>query len=141
MPGLIEQRSRLRGEPPPADLVVLVRGGRDSIDKLRRHVMRTARAWSLDSAPLFGISVFAVTDRTLETLLADRFASFRHVHLTGAGRVREAGFELLPTGLAPHFTVRLAGAGEPELRRLLAVLGPARDNPQYGRPGTWREEV
>jgi hypothetical protein len=27
---------------------VVVRGGRDSIDKLRRHARRTARAWALD---------------------------------------------------------------------------------------------
>jgi hypothetical protein len=30
--------------------------------------------------------------------------------MTAAGRVREAGFELLATGLAPHFTVRLPRA-------------------------------
>ena len=137
----IEQRARLRREDPLTELVVLVRGGRDTIDKLARHAARTARAWSLDGQPLFGISVFAVLDRSVDALLQDRFASFRTVHMTSAGQLRAAGFELLPTGLSPHFTIRLPRTGdEGELAALLAVLGPARDNAHYGRFGTWREE-
>ncbi len=117
---------------PPADAVVVVRGGSDTVDKLRRHALRTARAWALDASPLFGISVFAVVDRPLDDLLRDRFTTFRRVHLTSVGTLSGAGFDLLPTGLAPHFTVRLDGAEDGELQRLLAVLGPARDNNQYG---------
>lgn len=132
MAGRIEQRERLRVDAPPADAVVVVRGGSDTIDKLRRHALRTARAWALDGSPLFGISVFAVVDRPLDVLLRDRFSTFRRVHLTTAGTLRGAGFGLLPTGLVPHFTVRLDGTEEDELQRLLAVLGPARDNHQYG---------
>jgi hypothetical protein len=48
----------LRAEEPPAGTTVVVRGGRDTPDKLRSHVQRTARAWSLDGQPLLGISVF-----------------------------------------------------------------------------------
>lgn len=110
-----------------------MRGGSDTIDKLRRHAIRTARAWALDNSPLVGISVFAVVDRPLDALLRDRFTTFRRVHLTSAGTLRGAGFDLLPTGLAPHFTVQLDGTEDDELRRLLAVLGPARDNHQYGK--------
>ena len=111
------------------------------MDKLRRHALRTARAWALDGQPLFGISVFAVVDRPLEVLLRERFASFRTVHMTTVARLRAAGFELLATGLRPHFTIGLRGADEDELRELLAVLGPARDNAHYGQSATWREEV
>jgi hypothetical protein len=111
----------------------VVRGGRDTPDKLRKHADRTARAWSLDGAPLHGISVFAVLDRPLERLLAARFASFRTVHLCTAGQLRAAGFELVATGRRPHFTVRLPTAGDDELGALLAVLGPARDNREYGK--------
>lgn len=132
MQGRIEQRERLRDEAPPADAVVVVRGGSDTIDKLRRHALRTARAWALDDSPLFGISVFAVVERPLDALLRDRFSTFRRVHLTSAGTLRGAGFELLPTGLVPHFTVRLTGTEDDELQRLLVVLGLARDNHQYG---------
>jgi len=94
---LIEQRDRLRLEEAPAEVVVVVvRGGRDSIDKLGRHALRTARAWPLDGVPLLGISVFAVVDRPLETLLRERFATFRTVHLTTVGPWPHSGrFALL----------------------------------------------
>lgn len=129
----IEQRDRLRPEQPPDDVVVVVRGGTGTLDKLRRHALRTARAWDLDGAPLHGISVFAVLDQSLDELLRARFTTFRAVHLTTAGALRDAGFELLTTGLRPHLTVRLIDANDVELQRLLALLGPARHNQQYGR--------
>lgn len=134
-----EQRSLLRGHQPPADTTVIVRGGRDTFDKLRHHASRTARAWSLDGQPLLGVSVFAVLDLPLDQLLAARFATFRMVHLPTAGDLASAGFQLLATGLRPHFTVRLQRADDDELRLLLAALGEARDNPQYGQHAIWRE--
>jgi hypothetical protein len=137
----IEQRFRLRAEELPADATVLVRGGRDTPDKLRTHAQRTARAWSLEGRPLLGISVFAVLDMPLDELLSRRFATFRTIHLLTVGRLREHGFELLPTGQRPHYTVRLQQAGELELKRLLDALGAARPNPQYARSTLiWRGE-
>ncbi len=68
--GRIEQRLRLRAEPPLPEAAVLVRGGPDTPDKLARHARRTARAWSLDGQPLLGISVFAVLDIPLDELLS-----------------------------------------------------------------------
>lgn len=118
----------------------MVRGGRDSVEKLRRHAQRTARAWSLDGRPLLGISVFAVAGIGLEDLLARRFASFRTIYLPAAGRLAVAGVALLAAGQRPHFTLRLRRADDPELAELLAALGAAQRNPQYGRSGIWREE-
>ena len=77
--GRIEQRALLRKEKEPPSTTVLVRGGVDTRDKLRRHAKRTARAWSLDGKPLLGISVFAALGSSLEDLLRRRFASFRMV--------------------------------------------------------------
>jgi hypothetical protein len=119
---------------------MVVRGGRDTADKLRGHAHRTARAWSLDGRPLLGISVFAVLGMSLDELLQRRFASFRMVYLPTVGQLDEHGFELLATGQRPHYTVRLRRADDPELQMLLAALGPARPNPQYARTGIWREE-
>jgi len=135
----IEQRTRLRNEQPPADATLLVRGGPDTVDKLRRHAERTARAWALDGRPLHGISVFAVLDMPLDDLLRRRFTSFRTVYLPTAGRLAECQFELLPTGQRPHFTVRLQRADDSELDRLLAALGAAQPNSQYARGMIWRE--
>ncbi len=93
----IEQRPLLRAEPLPADVTVVVRGGRDTADKLLSHAPRTARAWSLDAHPLPGISVFAVLDLPVDILLRERFATFRTVYLPTVAGLLGAGFELLPT--------------------------------------------
>jgi hypothetical protein len=127
----IEQRPRLRAEQPPAATTLVVRGGRDTPDKLRSHVQRTARAWSLDGQPLLGISVFAVLGEPLDDLLRRRFATFRTIYLPTAGRLAEHGFELLPTAQRPHFTVRLRRADDQELARLLEALGAPQPNPAY----------
>jgi hypothetical protein len=62
------------------------------------------------------------------------------VYLPTAGQLGGHGFELLATGQAPHYTVWLRRADNQELGELLAALGPARANPQYGRSTIWREE-
>ena len=124
MPGeRIEQRLRLRAGELPADATLVVRGGRDTPEKLGIHAWRTARAWSLDGRPLLGISVFAVLDMPLAELLSRRFATFRTIHLPTAGRLRERGFDLLPTGQRPHHTVCLQSADDLELKRPLDALG------------------
>jgi hypothetical protein len=138
--GRIEQRLRLRAESPLSEAAVLVRGGPDTQDKLARHARRTARAWSLDGQPLLGISVFAVLDIPLDELLSARFATYRMIHMPAAARLRDRGFELLPTGLRPHYTVRLRQADTIELDELLAALGPPVANVQYARSTIWREE-
>jgi hypothetical protein len=135
----IEQRPRLRADQPPAGTTLVIRGGRDTPGKLRSHAQRTARAWSLDGQPLLGISVFAVLDLPLEEFLRRRFATFRTIYLPTAGRLTECGFELLPTGLSPHFTVRLRRADDQELGQLFVALGPVHPNPQYARSAIWRE--
>jgi hypothetical protein len=127
----IEQRSLLRDEQAPADATIVVRGGSDTRDKLRRHIGRTARAWSLDGQPLLGISVFAVLDMPLEELLRQRFANFRSIYLLTVAGLSRYGFKLLATGQRPHFTIRLDQASDDELDRLLAALGDARPNPEY----------
>jgi len=138
--GRVKQSALLRSEQPPADTTLVVRGGRDTVDKLRGHAERPARAWSLDGQPLLGISVFAVLGIPLEVLPRRRFASFRTIYLPAAGERGKHGFELLATAQRPHFTVRMKRADERELEKLLAALGPARPNPQYARTDVWRVE-
>jgi len=112
-------------------MTLVVRGGRDTPDKLRGHVSGTAHAWSLDGQPLLGISVFAVLGEPLDDLLRRRFATFSTIYLPTAGRLAEHGFELLPTAQRPHFTVRLHRADDQELVHL---LGAAQPNPTH--PGS-----
>lgn len=130
----------MRAEPPLLGATGLVRGGPDTREKLARHARRTARAWSLDGQPLLGISVFAVLDIPLDELLSARFATYRKIYLLTAARLHGRGFELLPTGLRPHYTVRLRQADSAELGELLDALGPPVTNLQYARSTIWREE-
>jgi hypothetical protein len=131
----IEQRALLRSELVAEGTTIVVGGGSDTRDKLRRHAERTARAWSLDGQPLLGVSVFAILDVPLEELLRQRFANFRAIYLPTAARLVGHGFELLPTGQRPHFTIRLRRASDAELDRLLAALGDLRPNSQYVNGG------
>lgn len=132
-----EQRDKLRREESPADAVSVVRGGRDTLDKLRVHARRTHRAWSLDGAPIFGVSVFCALDdigpASLDGLLAGRLLTYRFVHVTTVGTLRTAGFLMVPTGSRPHYTVTLGTDDDEELGRFLAALGPPQDNRYYFR--------
>jgi hypothetical protein len=132
-----ELRPSVRDEPAPDDGIVVVRGGPASHERLLAHAHRTHDAFTLDGEALWGISVFCALDEispaSLDALLR-RFSSYRVVHLPSAGRLREAGFDLLPTFRRPHFTVTFGTASD--VARLLAALGAAEPNPYHGRrPG------
>ena len=131
MPGREELRPMLRAEHAPDGAVVLIRGGPDTVEKLRKHAQKTALAWSLDGQPLLGISVFAVLDVPADELLRSRLANYRVVHQPTVARLYRAQFQLLPTFRRPHFTVRLQRADDSELNQLLAALGPPWANSEY----------
>ena len=133
----IEQRSLLRAERVPDDAVIVVRGGPNSIARLTKHALRTAQFWDLDGEPLFGVSVLCALDDVGPASLPDvltQLGTYPTVHLTTAGRLDAAGFELLPTAARPHFTVRTAGAEPQEMEQLLVALGEARDNEYRTHP-------
>jgi hypothetical protein len=52
----------LRPEPPPRDDVLVIRGGDDNPEKLRRHAERTHRAYVLGGRPFYGLSVHCALD-------------------------------------------------------------------------------
>jgi len=135
-PNRQELRPLLREEAPPADGVLVVRGGPSSIERLLDHAQRTHDAYTLDGEPLWGVSVFCALDdvgpASLDALLR-RFASYRVVHLPTVDGVVSAGFDLLASFRRPHFTIQLTDAGPETLTQLLDALGPARPNPYHGR--------
>jgi hypothetical protein len=133
--GRDDQQPKLRDEPKLSGAVEVIRGGPDSVEKLRRHVRRTHRAWCLSGVPLYGISVFCVLDdigpASVRGILGGRLVTYRRVHVTTVGALREGGFRLLPTGRRPHYTAVLASDEDPELNRLLACLGALHDNREH----------
>lgn len=131
MPVPQELRPLLRAEKPPAATVFIVRGGPDSIARLRQDAQRTARHFCLDGEPLLGISVAAALDVPLDELVSrSPLLRFEYVYARTAAQLQ--AFQLLPT-FSPHFTLRLQRADDPELRELLAALGPLQANPGYAK--------
>jgi hypothetical protein len=62
------------------------------------------------------------------------------IRLPTATSLRDRGFDLLSTGLRPHYTVRLRRADSTELGELLDALGPPVANLQYAKSTIWREK-
>jgi hypothetical protein len=131
-----ELRPHLRQEPPPADGVIILRGGPTTVPKLAEQARRIHDAFALDSKPVWGVSVFAALDDigpgSLDGLLR-RFASYRVVHLRPAREIREAGFELLPSFSRPHFTVLLTSTEDRDLAQLVLAFGQGQPNPYHWR--------
>ena len=133
--GRDELREHLRAEPPPGTDVVVIRGGPDSVGKLQTHARRTQRGWNLDGEPIWGISVFCALDdlgsASLDGLLAGRLGTYGRVHHSRVADMVGLGYGLLPTFGRPHYTIVLPSDEDAELTRLLACLGPPRDNPKH----------
>lgn len=128
--GLIPIEEHLRPDDPPNDTVLLIRGGPLAAEKLVEHALRQARDYSLRGKPMTSISVDGtVAGWTIELVLRERMWSRSRYAIATVGSVDAAGFEILPTYAAPHFDIVLADATLAEAGRLLALFGPAEQNP------------
>jgi hypothetical protein len=126
-------RSHVRHEAPPGDDTLVIRGGDDTVPKLRRHAERTHRAFTLDGRPTYGLSVYCGLDELALWRVHRQLSAYRVLRESSVGRVRPAGFWLLPTFTRPHSTLVLASVAEDELARLLACFDAASHNPKHGR--------
>jgi hypothetical protein len=112
----------LRHELPPDDAVVVVRGGQMS----SAYVRRTASD-AFDEIGIFTVSVFLALDQGVDQLCEAEpmLARYRQVRLSTVGRLRSAGFALLPTLARPHYDVVLPDLADDTLLRLDSVFdGP-----------------
>jgi hypothetical protein len=99
-----------RAEPPPDDLLLVVRGGVSTLGDA--HLAnQVADCW--ERYRFFGVSVFGAPDDDLVAVSAAvRAIRIRPlVRLARCGGLREAGFEVMPTFTNPwHFSVVLDDA-------------------------------
>lgn len=118
----------LRGEEPPADAVVVVRGGMNGLDPTT--VARTATR-SLDAMGFLGVSVFLALDQTVGELCTsmDELVRYRQVRMSTVGAVRVAGFAFLATGDRPHFDIVLPDLDATTLARLDGAFAAPEPNP------------
>ena len=118
----------LRGEEPPDDTVVVIRGGEKGLtaETLRRTATATHREFGF-----YGVSVFLALDFGSPSCALRRTscAATRRSRSRRAGRVRAAGFALLATEARPHFDIVLPDLDDHTLDRLRACFGDPRPNP------------
>jgi hypothetical protein len=130
--GRDDLRGRVRGgEAVPPDASVVLRGGPDTASLLATHARRLSRAYVLDGAAVFGISVFVALDdigpASEAGILTGKLRSYPLVYRATAQRLIEAGFVLLPTFTRPHYTVLLPALDM--VGRLADALGTPGPNP------------
>lgn len=122
------------GESSPADTHLLLRGSPMTAAKFAEHAARTARAYTLGGDPCFGISVELAVDAedVARLLRGRRLSTRRRVARIRVEASRAAGFVLLPTFTAPHYTVvvDLAATATVEVLASLAARDVI-ENPYY----------
>lgn len=122
---------RLRGDVPPADATLVVRGGERSLSDDILH--RTAEA-NMEMFGFWALSVFLAPDEDLVRLSNEVIAVRRRrsVRVAKCGRLRAAGFALLDTTRHPlHFSIVLAELTVPTFERLRACFSDPMPNPGY----------
>jgi len=123
-----------------------LRGGEDSKDVLLHRARLMERRFTYAARPARGISLFAATgDLDARAILGTKFRRFETYHRIEPAVLAELGL-LLPTFTAPHWTFLYLAPDGSEVGedtffdRLLAILGPALDNPKYEPNQTTRGE-
>ena len=124
----------IREEAAPDDAVVVIRGGPIAVDKIVEHARRQQALFTYADGPMAAISVYlTVTGWPVERILRVRMHTRSRYATAAAGAVRAAGYELVPTGRVPHFSLVLPVASAAEATALLAHFGPTLENPYRGR--------
>ena len=119
---------RLREETPPQEHIVVIRGGiieNRTDDELRKR--------ATDAEARLGLlaqSVLLTPESDLVHVCQSdgRVSRYGHVNLSTVARLRQAGFALLPTLDAPHYSVVLPDASPETLQRFRSCfdwLSPA----------------
>src|SRR6266540_931185 len=112
IPALRPIEPHVRGEDPPDDAVLVLRGGPLTAAKLLEHALREQRRFSY-RLPMPSVSVDAtVGGWTVDTILERRLWTRTSYAATTVGRLRQAGYVLLPTFDVPHYDLLLPAASE-----------------------------
>lgn len=109
-------RQRVRDEPSLPDAAVVVRGG-----AMRRAAMEASAGTTYEQWGFHAISVFAHPSDSASEIRNKHFvlSQYEKVRVSSAGRLRSAGFDLLPTGSDGHYSVVLPSPPTDEAWRRL----------------------
>jgi hypothetical protein len=121
----------VRAESPPSELLLVVRGGRDSLSDANLE-RATTDTWA--QYRFFGISVFGAPEDDL-VALSLRVEAIRRrpeVRVARVGALRVAGFEVVPTFTNPaHFSIALAEASSSAFEALRSCFSEPVANAGY----------
>lgn len=123
------------GEALDTASTIVIRGWPLTVEGLRRNAEATSQRYSFDGDPFIAVSAEAtVAGWTKDAILSgSRLRTRRSYAQAMAGDILGAGFELLPTFVAPHYSIRLQTYTDDELEHLIAVLGEIHSNPHFTR--------
>lgn len=112
---------------------IVVRGWPLTVEGLLRNADATRRRFERGRKPLVAVSAEVTGgDWDLDRILSGpRLRTRSRYAAAPALALVAAGFALLPTFAAPHFSVVLGAYDEASAEHLLEVLGDARRNPHY----------
>ena len=118
---------------PAADL--LIRGWPLTVEGLFRNAEATRRRFSFEGRPFAAVSAeVTASGWTLEAILAGpRLRTRSRYAAVAVGELALAGFALLPTFGAPHYSVVLEPYTAERAEQLIDVLGDVRANPHHVR--------
>lgn len=116
-----------------ADLVI--RGWPLTVDGLLCNADATRRRYSFQREPFVAVSAeIADVDWSVDEILSGPRLRTRRTYASAtAGVLVDAGFELLPTFAAPHYSIKLMSYTETQAERLIDALGDAQPNPFFTR--------
>jgi hypothetical protein len=123
----------IRRHDAAEDTSLLVRGWPLTVDGLLRNADATRARYALGGEPFVAVSVELVDGRrSLEAVLAGpRMRTRRRYAVTPAGAVIDAGFRVLPTFAAPHWSIVFGAYTSAEALALKGLLGATRTNPYF----------
>ena len=115
----------IRVEALPQEAVVVIRGGPITIAKIVEHALRQQAVFTYRGEPMVAISVdLTIEGWSVERILRERMWSRSKYAISTAGELRTAGYELVATSAAPHYSVVLPTATPGAAAEFLAHFGP-----------------
>jgi hypothetical protein len=124
----------IRDEAVPDDTVVVIRGGPIAAEKIVEHALRQRALFTYRGEPMIAISTYlTVSGWNVERILHQLMRSRSRYATALVGGLRTSGYEFVPTGRVPHFSLTLPAATFGEAAALLAHFGPTLENPYRGR--------
>jgi hypothetical protein len=123
------------GEVLDPEAALVIRGWPLTVDGLLRNADATRRRYSRAGRRFVAVSAdVTMAGWDLDAILSGpRLRTRRSYAAVPIARVVEAGFRLLPTFGAPHYSVVLPSYTEVAAQRLLEVMGEVKVNPHHVR--------